>query len=89
MKHALMLKSPYGRFDEAGCCPTGSSYIGANSSRMHILWCSLCMKVDSGVLVTYVVMLQDPMRWTGVAGRAPTAEICLPDVRNALAGGRS
>ncbi len=32
---------------------------------------------------------QEPARWTGVAGRAATAEICLPDVRNALAGGEN
>lgn len=29
--------------------------------------------------------LQDPKMWTGVAGRANNAEICLPDIRRSLA----
>jgi len=38
----------------------------------------------SSTCLAVMTILKDPKMWTGVAGRASTAEICLPDMRDSL-----
>lgn len=41
----------------------------------------------SSTSLAVMTILKDPKMWTGVAGRASSAEICLPAVRESLCDG--